>query len=148
MGGFPRWSSGKESACQCRDARDGGLIPRLGRFPGVGNGSSLQYSCLENPIDRVYQATVHGVAKSQTQVRVNVPSCAHTHACAYTHTLYGSNHIPTEVNSALFYLLWFPCCLVLSDFMLFSLSRNFSCCLVILLMILKLLFHTFLKSNM
>ena len=46
---------------------DLGLIPGLGRSPGEGNGNPLQYSCLENPMDRgAWQATVHGVAKSQT----------------------------------------------------------------------------------
>ena len=49
------------------DIRDMGLIPGSGRFPGGGNGNPLQYSCLENPMDRGdWQATVHGVAKSQT----------------------------------------------------------------------------------
>ena len=47
------------------DARGTGLIPGLGRFPGEGNGYPLQYSCLENSIDRgAWQVTVHGVAKS------------------------------------------------------------------------------------
>ena len=46
---------------------DLGSIPRSGRFPGEGNGNPLQYSCLENPMDRgAWWATVHGVAKSQT----------------------------------------------------------------------------------
>ena len=46
---------------------DLGLIPRLGRSPGEGHGNSLQYSCLENPIDReAWQSTVHGVAESDT----------------------------------------------------------------------------------
>ena len=45
------------------------LIPGLGRSPGEGNGNPLQYSCLENPMDRgAWQATVHGVAKSHTQL--------------------------------------------------------------------------------
>ena len=44
---------------------DLGLIPGLGRSPGEGNGDPLQYSCLENPMDRgAQQATVHGVEKS------------------------------------------------------------------------------------
>ena len=48
------------------DARDMGSIPGLGRYPEVGNGKPVQYSCLENSMDReVWQATVHGVAKSQ-----------------------------------------------------------------------------------
>ena len=47
--GFPEGSSGKESAC---DAGDTGSILGLGRSPGGGNGNPLQYSCLENPMDR------------------------------------------------------------------------------------------------
>jgi len=46
-----------------------GLIPGLGRSPGEGNGTPLQYSCLENPMDGgAWWATVHGVAKSRTQM--------------------------------------------------------------------------------
>ena len=49
------------------DIRDRGSIPGLGRSPGGGPGSPLQYSCLENPTDRgPWQATVHRVAKSST----------------------------------------------------------------------------------
>ena len=56
---------GKESAC---NARDLGLIPESGRFP-EGNGYPLQYSCLENSMDRrAWWATFHGVAKSRTQL--------------------------------------------------------------------------------
>ena len=51
------------------DIRGTGLIPRLGRSPGGGHGNSLQYSCLENPMDRgAWRATVHGVAQSWTQL--------------------------------------------------------------------------------
>ena len=65
--GFPGGSDSKASTCNAGDA---GLIPRLGRAPGVGNGSPHQYSCLENPTDRgAWWATVHGVAKSQTQLK-------------------------------------------------------------------------------
>ena len=49
------------------DARDAGSIPGSGRSPGVGNGNPLQYSCVENSMDRgAWQPTVHGVAKSWT----------------------------------------------------------------------------------
>ena len=52
------------------EARDTGSTPGLGRAPGVGNGNPLQYSCLENSMDKgAWQATVHGVAKSQTQLK-------------------------------------------------------------------------------
>ena len=51
------------------DVRDTGSIPELGGSPGGGNGNSLQYSYLENPMDRgAWQATVYGVAKSQTRL--------------------------------------------------------------------------------
>ena len=63
---FPSRSDGKTSAC---NAGDLGSIPGSGRSPGEGNGNPLQYSCLEKSMDRgAWQATVHGVAKSQTQV--------------------------------------------------------------------------------
>ena len=61
--GFPGCSDGRESACNAGDA---GLIPGLGRSPGEGNGYPFQYSGLENSMDRAWQATVHGVTKSQT----------------------------------------------------------------------------------
>ena len=57
-------SDDKESACNGGDL---GLIPGSGRSPGEENGNPLQYSCLENPMDRgAWQAVVHGVAMSQT----------------------------------------------------------------------------------
>ena len=67
--GFPGGTSGKEPACQCR-RHETGSIPGSRRSPGEGNVNPLQYSCLENSIDRgAWQATVHGVAKSQTQLK-------------------------------------------------------------------------------
>ena len=48
---------------------DAGLIPGLGRYPGGGNGNSLHYSCLENPMDRgAWWVIFHGVTKSQTRL--------------------------------------------------------------------------------
>ena len=59
-------SDGKESACNVGDL---GSIPVLGRSSGGGHGNPLQYSCLENPMDRgTWWGTVHGVPKSQTQL--------------------------------------------------------------------------------
>ena len=64
--GFPGGSEGKASAC---DVEDPGSIPGSGRSPGEGNGNPLQYSCLENPMDRgACWATAHGVAKSRTRL--------------------------------------------------------------------------------
>ena len=52
------------------NAGDLGSIPGLGRAPGEGNGNPLQYSCLENPMDRgAWWATVHGVTKSRTRLK-------------------------------------------------------------------------------
>ena len=62
FGGFPGGSDGKESACNVEDP---GLISELGRSPGEGNSNMLQYSCLENSMDRGdWWATVHGVTDS------------------------------------------------------------------------------------
>ena len=62
--GFPGVSDSKESTCNVGDL---GSIPRLERFPGEGNGNPLQYSCLENSMDKEARwAIVHGVAKSRT----------------------------------------------------------------------------------
>ena len=58
------------------ETRDVGLIPQLGRLPRVGNGNPLQYSCLQNPMDReAWWATVHGVARSQTWRRPGSGRC-------------------------------------------------------------------------
>ena len=65
------------------NARDVGSIPGSGRSPGGGHGNPLQYSCLENPVDRgAWQAAVHGAAKSQTRLeRLNSNMCV-SHVCA------------------------------------------------------------------
>ena len=66
LSGFPGDSDGEESAC---NAGDWGSIPGFGRAPGKGNGNPLQYSCLENSMDReIWLATVHGVAKTRTRL--------------------------------------------------------------------------------
>ena len=57
----------KNPPANAGDTGDVGLISGLGRSPGGGNGNPLQYSCLENPMDRgAWRATVHGVAESNT----------------------------------------------------------------------------------
>ena len=64
-----RWLSGKESAWPCRRCHRCGFNPWSRRSNGRGNGNPLQYSCLENPTDRVaWWTTIHGVAKSQTRL--------------------------------------------------------------------------------
>ena len=74
----PSSSDGEASAW---NARDQGSVPGWGRFPGEGNGSPLQYSCLENPMGRgAWWVTVHGVAVSRT------PLSNETHkSCVYAY---------------------------------------------------------------
>ena len=63
-------SIGKESTCSAEDTGDTALIPRSGRPPGGGHSKPLQYSCLENTMDRgAWWATVHRVTKSRTQLK-------------------------------------------------------------------------------
>ena len=67
---FPGDDSGKESTCQCRRQRRPGFDPWVGKIPRKGNGNPVQCSCLENPMDRgAWRATVHRVAKTQTQLK-------------------------------------------------------------------------------
>ena len=64
--GLPGGSDGKESAC---NAEDLGLIPRVGRYSGEGNGNPLKYSHVENSMDRgTWPAKVSGIAKSHTHL--------------------------------------------------------------------------------
>ena len=89
---FPGGSEGKASNC---NAGDLGSIPGSGRPPGEGNGNPLQYCCLENPIDRdAWWATVHGIAKSRTQLSnftfsisfLSIhKSIKYTYLCMYKH---------------------------------------------------------------
>ena len=78
--GLPQWLSGKESAC---NAGDMDLIPGSGRSFRGGNSNPLQYSWLENPMDKgAWPATVCGVIKSQTQL-TNSDTHTHTHTRSF-----------------------------------------------------------------
>ena len=81
--GIPRWHSGKESTCQCKRHKRCGFNPRVrGKSLGVRNGNPLQYSCLENSMEReTWQATVHRVVHSRTWLS------AHTHTCPGLRTM-------------------------------------------------------------
>ena len=69
--GLRWWLSGEESACNAEAAGDKSSIPGSGRSPGGGHGHPLQYSVLKNPMGRgAWWATVHGVPKSQTQLKL------------------------------------------------------------------------------
>ena len=79
--GFPNGSADKESACNSGDTGDVGSIPGLERELGEGNGNSLQYLCLKNPMNRGWQATVHGSQRSGMTEQLK-----HTHTHTHTHT--------------------------------------------------------------
>ena len=77
---------------------DTGSIPGSGRPPGGGNGNLLQYSCLKNSMGRgAWQCSVHGVAKSWTQLRTCV--CVHIHAHTYTVQSRGLGGLDTNTIS-------------------------------------------------
>ena len=77
--GHPWWLSSKQSNYNELVAGGAGSIPGLGRSPGEGCGNPLQYSCLENPMDRgAWRATVHRVAKSWTWLKqLSTHTCTH-----------------------------------------------------------------------
>ena len=85
--GFPAGSEVKASACSAGDL---GLISGLGRSPGEGNGTPLQYSCLENPMDGgAWWAAVHGVAGSRTRLS-DFSFTSHFHALEKEMATYSS----------------------------------------------------------
>ncbi|CAN0513986.1 unnamed protein product [Rangifer tarandus platyrhynchus] len=101
--GLPRWLSGKESACQCRRGRQETWLDSWGARSGKGNGNPLQYSCLENPMDRgAWWATVHEVAR----VRHHLASeHVHTHIC--TQLIYNAEfQVYSKVNQL--YICMYP----------------------------------------
>ena len=74
----------KNPPASAGDARDVGSVPGLGRSLREGNGYLFQYSCREKPMDRgAWQATVHGVAKSQMSMHTHTYSHRHTHTVAF-----------------------------------------------------------------
>ena len=91
--GFPGGSVVKNPPANAGATEDSGLIPGLGRFPGEGIGNPLQYSCLENPMNRgVWWATAHGISKESDttewlSMHTHIPKGAHyTHVHVHTHT--------------------------------------------------------------
>ena len=95
--GFPWWLSNKESACNAGATRDSGLIPGSGRSLGGGHGNLLQYSCLENPMNRgTWQTIAHRVTKSQTRLKQ-----LSTHTCReITEEIAGSWKLNGELSEA------------------------------------------------
>ena len=93
--GFPKGSSGKESAYNAGDTGDEGSIPGLRRSLGGGNGSLLQDSCLENSMDKgAWWAAVHGVSKCWTQLSIHIHYALgiFTHIMSLPTTLWDTCH--------------------------------------------------------
>ena len=95
--GFPGGASGKEPTRQCRlDVRHASSIPESGRSPGEGNGTPLQYSCLENPMDRrAGQPTVTRAAQSRIRLK-RLSSSSKRTLCSFDHVqfkMFISRHI-------------------------------------------------------
>ena len=104
--GLPQGFSGRESSCSAGDAGDLGSIPGLGRSPGRGNSNPLQYSCLENPMDRgAWRATAHGVTKSQTRLSTHATLPVRTSPVPGLPFCSGSGLQPSLSGPA---LLWQP----------------------------------------
>ena len=79
IGGFPGASVVKNLPTNTTDSGDMSLIPGSRRFPRVGNGILIQYSCLENSMDRgALQATLHGVSKSQIRLSICIGKMLHS----------------------------------------------------------------------
>ena len=121
--GLPWWLSSKEFASSAGDSGDTGSIPGSGRSPGVANGNLLPLSCLENSTDkRVWWATVHGGAKSQTRLS------DWAHGCFYTISL--TLNYSKEDNSAIYLFNWgeiaLQCCVGFCHTIAQS-SHNYTC---------------------
>ena len=95
--GLQQWLSSKESVCNAGDSEDSGLIPGLGRYPGRGHGNPLQYSCLENPMNRVRHDLAHiHVAYQVALVVKNLP--ANARKARATVSIPGLGKSPGEEN--------------------------------------------------
>ena len=91
------WAS-PEFTCNTGDTGDMGLIPGPRRSPGGGHGNTLQYSCLESPMDRgAWQATLHRVTKSQMWLK-QLGTCTHAHTHKRAHTC-THTHAHTRVRT-------------------------------------------------
>ena len=115
--GLPWWLSGKESMCNAGDTGDAVSIPVLRRSPRGRNGNPLQYSCLENPMDRgAWQASVYRVAQSRTRLKqLSMHACIHLKKNVY---IFEKENKPAELVSRC-------CCNKLSQNLWFKITQLF-----------------------
>ena len=92
-------------------ARDVGLITGLGRFSGEGNGNPLQYSCLENPMDRgAWRATVHGVVKSRTRLATEQQHSFKRQFSEFESSSFSATQMTSLVNVSFSWPMISTCC--------------------------------------
>ena len=95
--GLLLWLSRKDSVCSAGDTGETGLIPGSGRFPGRGHGIPLQYSCLENPMDKgTWQPRVHELTESVTTEATDTPAQWHI---IYTFERFSSSRTDSQMES-------------------------------------------------
>ena len=102
--GLPRWFSGKESPTNARDSRDAGLILGSGRSPGVRNGNLLQYSCLENSMDKKLAWKIPWIKDKGAwwnKVHRVTSSCTHTGTLIPHHSRHPHQFFPVSMSSPL-----------------------------------------------
>ena len=106
--GLPRWLSSKASTCQCKRLGDTGSVPGLGSSSGGGSGNSLQYSCLENLMDReTWWATVHGVLKESGKTEHSTAHIAALQWCVnFCYTSKWISHTYTYCPFLDFFPMW------------------------------------------
>ena len=118
------------------DMTEVGLIPGLGRYPGEGHGNPLQYSWLENPVDRgAWWAMVHRVMKGQTQLKWLSTKCSYANFLLFVclkHSILNFSFMQ-QLSVPLFpsATIWFRihCCCVLVDKLCLTICEPMDCCL-------------------
>ena len=113
----------KNPPANAEDINDMGSVPGLGRSPGGGHGNSLQYFCLQNPIDRrAWKATVHRVTKSWTRLKRLSTYAYTTCSCAQLFLCFNSSNIYLFIGYAVSQL-WHEGCLVVECKLLVAACR-------------------------
>ena len=107
--GLPRWHSDKESVCQCRRCKRCYSISWLGRSPGGGNGNPLQYSCLENSMERVVGCSPWGCKDLDMTECLHTQTHRHTHICTHNAGLVMMKYLSDDEMPQLLFIQWCLC---------------------------------------